>query len=320
MWGFATACAGLVVAAMSPVLGSIADAGGQRKPWIAAFGTLLVFGSCMLWFGRPGDAGVIPLILCAYAIGVIGVEFAAVFNNAMMPTLVPPERIGRLSGTGWATGYVGGLLSLIVVLGFLAGNPQTGKTLLGISPLFGLDPALARGRPRGRSAHGAVVHRVRPAAVPLHARRAARPADRRGGAARRRDARRHGAQPAAAQEHRGLPARQHDLCRRHGGAVRVRRHLRGRHVRLGHDPDRHLRHPAQHHGDDRRLSRRQARRPARPEAGDPRQPDDPDAVRDRVPVDRARSRAVRRAGRAAGSPAPRCSPRSARSFTCASVS
>ena len=145
LWGFATAAAGMVIALLSPVFGAIADASGRRKPWIAAFGALLVFGSCMLWFGRPGDAGGIALILCAYAIGVIGVEFAAVFNNAMMPSLVPPERIGRLSGTGWATGYVGGLLSLIIVLGFLAGNPQTGKTLFGISPLFGLDPGLREG-------------------------------------------------------------------------------------------------------------------------------------------------------------------------------
>jgi UMF1 family MFS transporter len=68
-----------------------------------------------------------------------------VFNNAMMPSLVPPERLGRLSGTGWAIGYVGGLLSLLIVLGFLAGNPQTGKTLLGATPLFGLDPALREG-------------------------------------------------------------------------------------------------------------------------------------------------------------------------------
>jgi UMF1 family MFS transporter len=145
LWGFATAAAGLVVAALSPVLGSIADAGGRRKPWIAAFGVLVVFGSAMLWFGRPGDASVIPLVLCVYAIGVIGVEFAGVFNNAMMPSLVPPEQLGRLSGTGWATGYVGGLLSLLVVLGFLAGNPQTGKTLFGFMPLFGLDPAMREG-------------------------------------------------------------------------------------------------------------------------------------------------------------------------------
>jgi UMF1 family MFS transporter len=63
----------------------------------------------------------------------------------MMPTLVPPERIGRLSGTGWATGYVGGIVSLIIVLGFLAANPDTGRTLLGFTPLFGLDPASHEG-------------------------------------------------------------------------------------------------------------------------------------------------------------------------------
>ena len=63
----------------------------------------------------------------------------------MMPTLVPPERIGRLSGTGWATGYVGGILSLIIVLGFLAANPETGRTLFGLTPLFGLDPVSHQG-------------------------------------------------------------------------------------------------------------------------------------------------------------------------------
>jgi len=145
LWGFATAAAGFTVAALSPVLGSIADASGRRKPWIAAFGVLVVAGSALLWLGRPGDPSVIPLVLFAYAVGVVGVEFAGVFTNAMMPSLVPPERLGRLSGTGWAVGYVGGLLSLILVLGFLAGNPQTGKTLLGATPLFGLDPVLREG-------------------------------------------------------------------------------------------------------------------------------------------------------------------------------
>ena len=63
----------------------------------------------------------------------------------MMPTLVPPDQIGRLSGTGWATGYVGGILSLILVLGFLAANPETGRTLFGFMPLFGLDPVTHQG-------------------------------------------------------------------------------------------------------------------------------------------------------------------------------
>ncbi len=145
LWGFATAAAGLLIALMSPVLGAIADASGRRKPWIAAFGALLVIGSCLMWFGRPGDPSVILPLLLAYAIATIGAEFATVFNNAMMPTLVPPDKIGRLSGTGWATGYVGGILSLILVLGFLAADPETGRTLLGFKPLFGLDPVTHQG-------------------------------------------------------------------------------------------------------------------------------------------------------------------------------
>jgi MFS transporter, UMF1 family len=145
LWGFATAAAGLLIALASPVLGAIADASGRRKPWIATFGALLVIGASIMWIGKPGDPSVILPLLIAYGIATIGVEFATVFNNAMMPTLVPPEKIGRLSGSGWALGYIGGILSLILVLGFLAANPETGHTLFGFMPLFGLDPVSHQG-------------------------------------------------------------------------------------------------------------------------------------------------------------------------------
>ncbi|WP_225713679.1 MFS transporter [Bradyrhizobium semiaridum] len=145
LWGFATAAAGLAIALLSPVLGAIADASGRRKPWIAGFGALLVIGASAMWIGKPGNPDVIPALLLAYAIASVGVEFATVFNNAMMPTLVPPDKIGRLSGTGWATGYVGGILSLVLVLGFLAANAATGRTLFGLTPLFGLDPVTHAG-------------------------------------------------------------------------------------------------------------------------------------------------------------------------------
>src|SRR5262249_61571402 len=97
------------------------------------------------WMRSPCPHPIVPPLLAGVALASVGAEFATVFNNAMMPTLVPPERIGRLSGNGWATGYVGGIISLIVVLGFLAANPETGRTLLGITPLFGLDPATHQG-------------------------------------------------------------------------------------------------------------------------------------------------------------------------------
>jgi MFS transporter, UMF1 family len=145
MWGFATAAAGLVIAVCSPVLGAIADAGGRRKPWIALFGLVLAIGCSFLWFAQPGVPGAVMIALAAFAMATIAAEFASVFNNAMMPTLVPPHQIGRLSGTGWAVGYAGGLVSLVITLGFLAANPDTGRTLLGLTPLFGLDPATFAG-------------------------------------------------------------------------------------------------------------------------------------------------------------------------------
>src|SRR3954453_14344657 len=145
LWGFATAAAGLLIALLSPLLGAIADASGRRKLWIAAFGALLVIGASLMWIGAPRRPEMIVPVLTAYVIATIGVEFATVFNNAMKPTLVPPERIGRLSGTGWATGYVGGIASLIHVLGLLAAHPESGRTLFGPAPLFGPDPAAHEG-------------------------------------------------------------------------------------------------------------------------------------------------------------------------------
>jgi UMF1 family MFS transporter len=124
---------------------AIADASGRRKPWIASFGAIFVIGACIMWIGKPGDPAIILPLLIAYGLATIGVEFATVFNNAMMPTLVPPDKIGRLSGSGWALGYVGGILSLIIVLGFMAANPTTGRTLFGLVPILGLDPATFQG-------------------------------------------------------------------------------------------------------------------------------------------------------------------------------
>lgn len=153
-WGYATATAGILIAILSPVLGSIADITGRRKPWIACFSVLLILGATLLWFSAPlgpelsqegSHTTAILLVLLAYILVTIGAEFATVFTNAMMPDLVPPERLGRLSGTGWAIGYAGGLVSLVIMLGFLVASPESGKTLLGLAPLFGLDPAAAEG-------------------------------------------------------------------------------------------------------------------------------------------------------------------------------
>jgi MFS transporter, UMF1 family len=145
LWAYATGIAELIAAALAPVLGAIADAGHRRKPWIAGFSVLLVAGMSGLWLATPGAAGMVPIVLIAFGLAVIGAELATVFTNAMMVSLVSDKRLGTLSGLGWATGYVGGLVSLALVAGLLVADPNSGKTLLGLKPLVPLDPATREG-------------------------------------------------------------------------------------------------------------------------------------------------------------------------------
>jgi UMF1 family MFS transporter len=136
-WGWMLAVVGILIALLSPIMGAIADATGPRKPWMLSFSVFAFAGAAMLWFAEPGSVALPVLIYFGFAL--IGIEFATVFNNAVMPDLVSREELGRLSGNGWAMGYIGGVVSLIIVLGALVeSSPGSGKTLLGLTPLFGL--------------------------------------------------------------------------------------------------------------------------------------------------------------------------------------
>ena len=136
LWAYATGVAELIAAFLAPVLGAIADTGLPRKPWIAGFSVLLVIGLSGLWFAIPGRMDLVPIVLLSFGLATIGAELATVFNNAMMPSLVSGKRLGTLSGIGWAIGYLGGLVSLFLVLGLLIPDASSGKTLLGLPPLI----------------------------------------------------------------------------------------------------------------------------------------------------------------------------------------
>jgi UMF1 family MFS transporter len=71
-------------------------------------------------------------------------EFATIFTNAMLPSLGTERDVGRISGTGWAFGYLGGLVALVVMLLFFA-ESGGGTTLIGQPPALGLDPEAREG-------------------------------------------------------------------------------------------------------------------------------------------------------------------------------
>ena len=136
LWGYAAAIAGVLVAAGSPFLGAFADGRGKRKPWIGVLTVVLVVSMASLWIAVPNASmSTILLVLFAFVCATTAAEYSAVFTNAIMPSLAPPHELGRLSGAGWATGYFGGLVSLILVAGLIVANPETGKTLLGLDPI-----------------------------------------------------------------------------------------------------------------------------------------------------------------------------------------
>lgn len=140
VWGYGVGLAGIVIALASPFLGAIADRSGRRMPFIWLFSLMYVGGAWGLWYSVPGSFSLL-LVMTSFAIGMIGMEFATTFTNAMLPDLASREEMGKVSGSGWAFGYVGGMLSLIVMLGFLQVNPNTGHTMIGLPPMFGLDLA-----------------------------------------------------------------------------------------------------------------------------------------------------------------------------------
>ncbi len=143
VWGFGIAAAGIIIAIASPLLGAVADRTGGRMKFIVLFSIMYVVGAAGLWYAAPGSLNV-WLIMLSFGIGLIGMEFATSFTNAMMPDLVSKEEIGRMSGSGFAFGYVGGFLTLLIML-LLLDDGTNGKTLLGNAPLFGLDPAMREG-------------------------------------------------------------------------------------------------------------------------------------------------------------------------------
>ncbi|MBV0891045.1 MFS transporter [Paracoccus sp. Z118] len=144
LWGYALALSGVFIAVLAPVLGAVADTSGRRMPWIRLFSLFYIIGAAGLWILAPTDPPLVPALVF-FGLGLIGMEFATIFTNALLPSLGPREEVGRLSGGGFAFGYLGGVLSLAIMLALFAESAVSGLTLLGNPPALGLDAGAREG-------------------------------------------------------------------------------------------------------------------------------------------------------------------------------
>lgn len=126
----------VIVAVLAPLLGAISDTQGSRKRLLAAFlipGAAAVAAMAQV---REGDLLLASLLFIAANIGVNG---SFVFYDALLPH-VAGKQVDRLSTTGYALGYLGGGLFLLLVL-----LPQLAPGAFGLLGPDGTLPAATRG-------------------------------------------------------------------------------------------------------------------------------------------------------------------------------
>ncbi|MEK9509751.1 MFS transporter [Gemmatimonadota bacterium Y43] len=129
LWSRGVTVTAVLVALLSPVLGALADRGGLRRPLLLASTAITVVGVAALFLPGPGE---VALALGIFIVSNVAYELCGVFYNSYLPEIAPPDKIGRVSGYGWALGYLGGLLAMAVALVvFVLPDP----------PHFGLDPS-----------------------------------------------------------------------------------------------------------------------------------------------------------------------------------
>lgn len=110
-----------VIAVGSPILGAIADFTGIKKRLLAVFMMIGVTAAAAMVFITRGDW---VLASALFFIGNIGVSGTTVFYDSLLPHVARPDETDRVSAAGYALGYLGGGILLLLNLAWIL-QPQT---------------------------------------------------------------------------------------------------------------------------------------------------------------------------------------------------
>ncbi len=123
LWGYLMSAVALAVFLLAPPLGAVADHTASKKPMLAACALGGSVAAALLWFSGPGRVTLTMLLF-----GLAHTAFLAgnVFYDAFLPHVATPQRLDRVSGKGFAFGYLGGGLQFALALGLVAGHARLG--------------------------------------------------------------------------------------------------------------------------------------------------------------------------------------------------
>lgn len=136
--GWSLGAGAVLIAVIAPALGRQSDANGRRKRTLVLL-TLSVVALTALLFFVKDDYHYLWFGLLVLSVGTVLFELASVPYFAMLRQVSSPQNVGRVSGLGWAFGYLGGIVLLLVCyFGFIVGDGDT-RGLLGITTDEGLN-------------------------------------------------------------------------------------------------------------------------------------------------------------------------------------
>ncbi len=131
-WGYAASVVTVITAILSPILGTIADTKGFKKPifmlcvWVGIVGCIAM-GKMSAW---------LPF-LAIFIIAKVGFSGSLVFYDSMLADVTTPERMDEVSSKGYAWGYIGSCVPFVVCLALVLGAGS-----IGISQMRALNIAL----------------------------------------------------------------------------------------------------------------------------------------------------------------------------------
>ncbi len=122
LWGYTVAIGSLIAALISPILGAIADFRASKKKFMAFFIALGVISTGLMFLvDQPGDWQLASIL---YILGTIGFAGSLVFYDSLLPHVANEDEIDQVSSRGYAMGYIGGGLLLLINVAMIFLGPS----------------------------------------------------------------------------------------------------------------------------------------------------------------------------------------------------
>lgn len=115
LWGLSLSISAALVALSSPLIGAVADVYNARKRVLLVYTFIAIGATLALSFSA---AGMIAFAMVFYILANAGFEGGMVMYGSLLSSVATKENTGRLSGIGWGLGYIGGLVCLLLVMGW----------------------------------------------------------------------------------------------------------------------------------------------------------------------------------------------------------